>query len=412
MRTDQILDAIYALEVTPTEKFLLITLARYVNSEMECFPSQRLLCEQTGLARSTVSLSIKKLVDQGVLSKESQVRKNGSNTSVKYRINVLHTNQNVRLSDIPPVRPSDMEGARSSYTGCGDVRLSDTHKSNYIYINNISRSKELLPIPPTRDREIERESMRERERTPEIRVVPVDFSNAVKPEPQPEPKPDPPLEEPLIFDGEFRCQVDGKIARRRLTQKESEYIKTVHQRLRVYLPPELLLDDEFENMQEWLDRQTSKSRLPVNLGLFAKNWLGRIQRDGKSAGAAYKEKIAEKKREEENKKWWEEWHAKELAERRARFAAAALDAKLNPPLPSVEAKYERMASSAPSTTTTTPAEASGSTEPQANGSTSAMPADGGATPTTSGEVWVEEILNSRPTQDDGSGLFLPTKVVT
>lgn len=50
------------------EKFLLIMLANYADPKGHCWPSYATLCDETGMARSTVASTLKALEDSGMLS--------------------------------------------------------------------------------------------------------------------------------------------------------------------------------------------------------------------------------------------------------------------------------------------------------------------------------------------------------
>ena len=74
--------------LTPTEKFVLVTLADRANaSEWMCWPSVRDLCERTGLHRASVMRALQKLVDNDLVIKGTRMRDQGGYSSCTYTLN-------------------------------------------------------------------------------------------------------------------------------------------------------------------------------------------------------------------------------------------------------------------------------------------------------------------------------------
>lgn len=65
------------------EKFVLIMLANYANEQGKCWPSVATLSGDTGLSLAAVKKALKKLVERGLISRQSQ-SKGGRKTSSMY----------------------------------------------------------------------------------------------------------------------------------------------------------------------------------------------------------------------------------------------------------------------------------------------------------------------------------------
>jgi len=80
-----------AKNVGPLDQLVLFWLARHHNHERNlCFPSHKLLAEETGLGESTVRRSINNLVAAGIIEKQASFHKNGRQTSCNYKFVQLH----------------------------------------------------------------------------------------------------------------------------------------------------------------------------------------------------------------------------------------------------------------------------------------------------------------------------------
>ncbi|WP_257296706.1 helix-turn-helix domain-containing protein [Endozoicomonas sp. YOMI1] len=69
-----------------TQKFLLVVLATFANSEGECWPSQGLLSEIVGASQPTVSAGLKKLEQERLIESCQRKTKKGGNTTKIYRM--------------------------------------------------------------------------------------------------------------------------------------------------------------------------------------------------------------------------------------------------------------------------------------------------------------------------------------
>lgn len=72
---------------TPTEKHVAHALHFFADSlDGQCWPGQSLLAETTGLARETVSRTVRSLRDKGWISTTQRHRPDGSNSSLTYQL--------------------------------------------------------------------------------------------------------------------------------------------------------------------------------------------------------------------------------------------------------------------------------------------------------------------------------------
>ena len=86
------MNAAWKLKLPFAVKYVLIALADCANQEGECFPAINYLAAKTGLTARGVQKCLNKLYDMFLVTKEEQIRKNGSNSTNKYKlINILGT---------------------------------------------------------------------------------------------------------------------------------------------------------------------------------------------------------------------------------------------------------------------------------------------------------------------------------
>lgn len=71
------------------QKFVLVTLANYADENNSCFPGQARIAEDTGMCIRSVKTCLKKLEEDGYISRESRQRQNGSRTSDRYRLHII-----------------------------------------------------------------------------------------------------------------------------------------------------------------------------------------------------------------------------------------------------------------------------------------------------------------------------------
>lgn len=67
--------------ITATEKLLLLALANYADENMECYPSQKRLAEDTCMTDRTVRAAFKSLEDRGMLERSERRRPDGYRAS-------------------------------------------------------------------------------------------------------------------------------------------------------------------------------------------------------------------------------------------------------------------------------------------------------------------------------------------
>ena len=88
----------FGLNIKPTEKFILISLADSADDYGYCFPSYKTITKKTNYSRSTVIRAIEALTDQGLIEKQKRVRTNGSDTSNIYKLAL-----NIEVADDHPL---------------------------------------------------------------------------------------------------------------------------------------------------------------------------------------------------------------------------------------------------------------------------------------------------------------------
>ncbi|WP_408068694.1 helix-turn-helix domain-containing protein [Williamsia herbipolensis] len=74
-------------EIAPTHKLVMVNLAGRVDQAYSCFPSVRLIVEETGLSRATVFRILAELEATDLLLVASRTRGNGSTRSNRYYLN-------------------------------------------------------------------------------------------------------------------------------------------------------------------------------------------------------------------------------------------------------------------------------------------------------------------------------------
>ena len=72
--------------LTPTQRYLLVVLVTFANSEGECWPSQKLLADMVGTSQPTISAGLKKLEREGFIESCYRTNKKGGTTSKLYRM--------------------------------------------------------------------------------------------------------------------------------------------------------------------------------------------------------------------------------------------------------------------------------------------------------------------------------------
>ncbi len=85
----RMISAAIDLELSPSDKLILILLANNANDETgDCFPSQSYLAKRSGLSLSTVNRVIKRLETVGLVDIIPQYRDDGGRRSNRYRLNM------------------------------------------------------------------------------------------------------------------------------------------------------------------------------------------------------------------------------------------------------------------------------------------------------------------------------------
>ncbi len=144
----------WPLQMQPTQKAVLVSLADNANDQGECWPSITTICERTCLGKTAVISAIKALEQSGLLEAD---RSNGRHT--RYLINVsqldLFDNSNrcarragardepVRQTDQCATRTGAADGPNPSASRTGPVRQADTNRQEP------SRTKSIKSMTPS-----------------------------------------------------------------------------------------------------------------------------------------------------------------------------------------------------------------------------------------------------------------------
>lgn len=84
MSIQQVTWAFEQEDLTSPQKFVLVVLANYSDSEGSAFPSATKIAQQTSLNKETVWKALKALEDKGLIVRESRRRPDGTQTSNRY----------------------------------------------------------------------------------------------------------------------------------------------------------------------------------------------------------------------------------------------------------------------------------------------------------------------------------------
>jgi hypothetical protein len=102
-------------DVSSTEKFVLLALNQYADSSGgSCFPSAKKIAKDTCLARPTVSKTLKKLAERGLITISPRYT-NGLQTSNDYRVEYLNIASFIRAADGVT---EDYNAVTEDYTRC------------------------------------------------------------------------------------------------------------------------------------------------------------------------------------------------------------------------------------------------------------------------------------------------------
>jgi hypothetical protein len=105
MTVQAITAALSVMELTSSEKFLLIVLANYADADMKCWPSQARLAADTRMSIRTINANLKSLEMAGWLHRSHRTRRaDGSRTS-----DMIHLNLHSAI--IAPRTPTNMQFA-------------------------------------------------------------------------------------------------------------------------------------------------------------------------------------------------------------------------------------------------------------------------------------------------------------
>lgn len=80
---------IFNFKLKPRDFIVYCCLLRHSDKSGVCFPSRRLIANECQIDIKTVDTAIKNLEEAGLLKKEQRRRKDGTNTSNRYMLNLL-----------------------------------------------------------------------------------------------------------------------------------------------------------------------------------------------------------------------------------------------------------------------------------------------------------------------------------
>ena len=90
MSIRRILAALETADLPASEKLLLILLADHADDETgKCWPSQNYIARRSGLARSTINRTMKRLEGKGLIRIQHRFRDDGSQRSNAYFVLVM-----------------------------------------------------------------------------------------------------------------------------------------------------------------------------------------------------------------------------------------------------------------------------------------------------------------------------------
>ena len=77
--------------VTPTQKLILICLANHAGPDGDCWPSQTVVSDYSGLSRDAVNKNMKELESLGLIASERRKDSDGRETTKKYRLKMAES---------------------------------------------------------------------------------------------------------------------------------------------------------------------------------------------------------------------------------------------------------------------------------------------------------------------------------
>lgn len=80
---------IFDFKLKPRDFTVYCCLVRHSDKNGVCFPSRRLISKECHMDIKTVDIAIKNLKENGLLKKEQRRRKDGTNTSSLYKLDLL-----------------------------------------------------------------------------------------------------------------------------------------------------------------------------------------------------------------------------------------------------------------------------------------------------------------------------------
>lgn len=129
----------YGGDLSPPERFCLLSLADRANDQGQCFPSYEDIAERTGLGLRTVKRSIPKLIERGLLA---VTKGGGKGNSNRYQISLAALMSGSKK--VPERHP--LESANGATVSPNGARESSTGAR--VAPEPIRTSKEPTPLPP------------------------------------------------------------------------------------------------------------------------------------------------------------------------------------------------------------------------------------------------------------------------
>jgi len=127
----------WALEmpIKPSEKIVLVKLAKYANNDGECFPGLDRLQEDCQMSRPTLLSKLKKLVELGLISKQRRHNGSGHKLSNSYQLKLIKRPESLSKDSLP--RSQENPLVKNSYVGIFNPNKEHSSSNIILPSNNI-----------------------------------------------------------------------------------------------------------------------------------------------------------------------------------------------------------------------------------------------------------------------------------
>jgi DNA-binding MarR family transcriptional regulator len=116
----------WSLDLPPTEKFVLVTLADHASIDTAtCWPGLNRMAELTGFSTSGVRKALRRLTDKGLIQTHGRWRADGGRSSNTYIISLPEQAEVTRST--PPPLPSGPEGPLDEVQGPSEPLILNPH---------------------------------------------------------------------------------------------------------------------------------------------------------------------------------------------------------------------------------------------------------------------------------------------